>query len=91
MRIYDYYTFLKQKENVTKIKLKDWANVSNKGIYNETYIYWGKKVEVTYTYKKEYENNYYIINEGAILTIPSYFSFYDKIEYVEVVNELEVE
>lgn len=90
MRIYDYDTFLKQKEKVTKIKIKDWVDVNNKHFYNEKYKLWGKEIDVTY--KKEIV---YIINCSPTDTfsITHSRSFYDNVEYVEVENftELEVE
>ena len=88
MRIYDYDTFLKQKEKVIKIKLKKWADVSNKTAYNKDYTYWGKKIDVTY----EMYNSYIIDNDCDIyITIPSPSSFYNKVEYVETNSGLEIE
>lgn len=88
MRIYDYDTFLMQKEKVTKIKIKDWADVNNKTVYNEDYIFWGKEVDVTY--KKEIV---YIVNKSSFDTFSliGSTSFYDTVEYVEINSGLELE
>ena len=88
MRIYDYDTFLMQKENVTRIKIKDWSNVNNNSVYNEDYIYWGKEVDVTY--KKEIV---YIVNKSSTDTFSliGSMSFYDTVEYVEINSGLELE
>ena len=83
MKIYGYDTFLKQKENVTKIKIKDWTNVSNKDFYNRVYEFWVKKLNAVYE-----ENNFFAVKNEAHVTIPNSSSFYDN---TEVVNELEIE
>lgn len=88
MRIYDYVTFLNQKEKVIKIKTKDWSNVSNKCFYNEKYKFWGKEIDVTYKKETVYAVNNSSTDTFSILRTES---FYDNVEYVEINSGLELE
>lgn len=88
MKIYNYDTFLKQKEKVTKIKVKNWTNVSNKDYYNRRYEFWGKEINVTYKKEIVYAINGFHHDTFSILNSRS---FYDNVEFVEIENSTELE
>ena len=92
MRIYDYYTFLKQRKNIKAIKFKEPEKMPY--YYDKVYsCFFGRKLKAIYD--SDFFDFVFIktyLDGSELSFLATFNTFDDYIEYIEVENtELEIE